>query len=314
MAQANDAFYATTPPSRTFRTSAASAGPVAAAIVERLDAVAGVAPPHVALTVVDVGCGEGALLMAVRSAVGHRAPTWEPRLRLVGLDLHPPPDGTAAVEWIAGDASAPPLARLTGVVVAHEFLDDLGIDIVHRRPTGPAIELVDEDGMPSTLPLDSTDPRVAWADLWWPDAPRVECGLLRDQAWARAVAMLDSGYAVAVDYGHLRLDRPDASTLIGWSMGHPTSPVADGSMNVTAHVAIDSLAAAGERVAGRRAWRRLQSDVLGRVPMPAGSGAGARARLAAIDAAARQAELTDPQGLGAHHWLVQPVGMAPSPE
>ena len=80
---------------------------------------------------------------------------------------------------------------------------------------------------------------------------RAEIGSSRDDAWAAITGMLDAGAAVAIDYGHTRAERVagtwDGGTLVGYRDGHVVTPVADGSCNLTAHVAIDSVAAAVPR-------------------------------------------------------------------
>jgi SAM-dependent MidA family methyltransferase len=95
--------------------------------------------------------------------------------------------------------------------------------------------------------------------------------------------------------------------------------VPDGSCDVTAHVAMDSVASAGERVARRAYSMSFQREALralgadgGRPPLtlaatdPAGY-------VRALAAASTVAELTDPAGLGGHRWLWQPVDMAFDP-
>ncbi|MER7439290.1 SAM-dependent methyltransferase [Micromonospora avicenniae] len=155
-----------------------------------------------------------------------------------------------------------------------------------------------------------------------PDAAtgaRAEIGRTRDEAWADAVNRIDRGLALAVDYGHLTPERPVGGTLTGYRGGRQVTPVPDGSCDVTAHVAMDSVASAGERVARcayslssqREALRALGADG-GRPPLtlaatdPAGY-------VRALAAASTVAELTDPAGLGGHRWLWQPVDVAFDP-
>jgi SAM-dependent MidA family methyltransferase len=122
--------------------------------------------------------------------------------------------------------------------------------------------------------------------------------------------------ALGVDYGHLRGARPAGGTLTGYRGGRQVPPVPDGSCDVTAHVAMDSVAAAGERVAGcaytlmsqREALRALGADG-GRPPLSL-AGTDPAGYLRALAAASAVAELTDPAGLGGHWWLLQPVGVA----
>lgn len=148
---------------------------------------------------------------------------------------------------------------------------------------------------------------------------RAEIGRTRDEAWAEAVGKIDRGLALAVDYGHLRESRPVDGTLTGYRGGRQVPPVPDGSRDVTAHVAMDSVASAGERVARcayalgsqREGLRALGADG-GRPPLSLAANDPA-GYLRALAAASAVAELTDPAGLGGHWWLRQPVGIDPAP-
>jgi SAM-dependent MidA family methyltransferase len=138
-------------------------------------------------------------------------------------------------------------------------------------------------------------------------------------AWAEAVGSIDRGLAVAVDYGHLRVDRPIDGTLTGYRGGRQVAPMPDGSCDVTAHVAVDSVAAAGERVARcayslvsqQEGLRTLGADG-GRPPLALAT-SDPTGYMRALAAASTVAELTDPAGLGGHWWLLQPVGVALDP-
>ncbi|MFF5215143.1 SAM-dependent methyltransferase [Micromonospora sp. NPDC000442] len=148
-----------------------------------------------------------------------------------------------------------------------------------------------------------------------PAVDRAEIGRTRDEAWADAVGRVDRGLALTVDYGHLRVERPIDGTLTGYRNGRQVPPVPDGSCDVTAHVAMDSVASAGERVARcayvltsqREALRALGADG-GRPPLSLASSDPA-GYLRALATASAAAELTDPAGLGGHWWLWQPVGL-----
>ncbi|WP_432097105.1 SAM-dependent methyltransferase [Streptomyces sp. bgisy100] len=188
---------------------------------------------------------------------------------------------------------------------------------------------------------------------------RAEIGAPRDEAWARAVACLRHGLAVAVDYAHTREDRPLFGTLTGFRDGREVRPVPDGSCDITAHVALDACAAAGAMAAGTavaEAGPKAESSPTAGTGAAAGAGptagTGATAGPDALDGAAllsggpslltqrdalhalgvdgrrpplalastdpgayvralssagEAAELTDPSGLGAFGWLIQPV-------
>nr|WP_116076132.1 SAM-dependent methyltransferase [Asanoa ferruginea] len=145
--------------------------------------------------------------------------------------------------------------------------------------------------------------------------PRREVGRARDEAWAGAVAAVERGLAVAVDYGHLLDARPFDGTLAGYQAGRQVAPVPDGSRDVTAHVAIDAVALAGSTVARRAYTLMTQRQALkalgadgGRPPISlAGSDPAGYVR--ALAAASAAAELMTPGGLGDHWWLLQPVGI-----
>ncbi|MBG6101094.1 SAM-dependent MidA family methyltransferase [Micromonospora vinacea] len=151
------------------------------------------------------------------------------------------------------------------------------------------------------------------------DHRRAEIGRSRDEAWAHAVGKISRGLAVAVDYGHLRESRPVDGTLTGYRGGRQVPPVPDGSSDVTAHVAMDSVASAGAAVARcayslvlqREALRALGADG-GRPPLSL-AGTDPVGYVRALAAASAVAELTDPAGLGGHWWLRQPVGIPLGP-
>lgn len=311
-------FVAGTGPAGHFRTSV-HASPVFASCLLRLLTSLDAALGHPArLDVVDVGAGRGELLRSVALAMA--VPLAE-RVRLIAVEKAPRPhDLPAKIEW---RAEIPP--GVTGLLMATEWLDNVPLDLAVRAEDGWRCLLVDPaTGEESTGgPVSVED--AAWLDRWWPPAgpdrtgARAEIGRSRDEAWAAAVAHLDRGLALAVDYGHRRASRPVDGTLTGYRGGRQVPPVPDGSCDVTAHVAIDSVASAGERVARcaytlvsqREALRALGADG-GRPPLSLASRDPAGYVRALADASA-VAELTDPAGLGGHWWLRQPVGLAPEP-
>ncbi|WDZ85693.1 SAM-dependent methyltransferase [Micromonospora cathayae] len=316
-------------PAAHFRTSV-HASPVFGAallrLVEQVDAALG-HPDR--LDVVDVGAGRGELLttlarLVARSpAVSRRAdPTAPPdgrpaalldRLRLTGVELAPrPPDLPAPIGW--RDRLPEPV---TGLLLATEWLDNVPLDVAVAGGDGWRTVLVDPAGHESVGgPVDPAD--AAWLDAWWPGpvpGGRAEIGRPRDLAWADAVRAVDRGLALAVDYGHLRASRPVDGTLTGYRNGRQVPPVPDGSCDLTAHVAVDAVAAAGDPATGtsyallpqRDALRLLGADG-GRPPL-ALAGTDPAGYLRALATASAVTELTDPAGLGGHWWLVQPVGV-----
>jgi SAM-dependent MidA family methyltransferase len=250
--------------------------------------------------VVEVGAGGGELL----GALAVDAPD---RWRLVGVDVCPRPPGLPArVEW----QTTPP-QEWTGALLAVEWLDVVPVDVVERAENGlRLVEVAPDGGERAELPVPAADD--AWLQRWWLPAEvgdRAEVGRSRDHAWAKAVARLTRGVAVAVDYA-ADPSRDVAGTLTGYRDGRQLLPVPDGSCDLTAHVLLESCAAA---VAGvdtlllsqRDALRRL--GVSGRRPSYGGD---ARSYLAELSRAGENAELLDPDGLGGFTWLLQAKGVA----
>jgi SAM-dependent MidA family methyltransferase len=305
-------FYRRERPSAHFRTSV-HASPLFAQAIAGLAARVDAALGHPdRFDLVDVGAGRGELLAGVAAAVpeGLRA-----RLRLVGVEVAGRPGGLpAGTEWT--DA-VPPLA---GLLVANEWLDNVPVDVVELAPDGPRLVLVDETGAESLgPPLDGTGRE--WLRAWWPLTElgaRAEIGCARDEAWAHAVGQLDRGVAVAMDYAHCRAERSAGAvaggTLAAYRDGRAVRPVPDGSCDLTAHVALDSCAAAATAAHTlltdqRTALREL--GVSGQRPPREQASADPAGYLAALANAGAAAELTDPAGLGGFGWLIQSVAVPP---
>ena len=142
---------------------------------------------------------------------------------------------------------------------------------------------------------------------------RAEIGWPRDRAWADAVSRIRRGAALAVDYGHLRDERPAFGTLTGFVGGRQVPPIPDGSRDITAHVAIDAVAAAAgapyRLVRQRTALRTLGID--GSRPPLDQAHTDPMGYLRALSAAGAAAELIDPAGLGGHWWLLHGIGIEP---
>ncbi|MGE5829521.1 MAG: SAM-dependent methyltransferase, partial [Micromonosporaceae bacterium] len=241
------------------------------------------------------------------------------RLRLTAVELAPPPDDLPeAVLW---QAELPVPASRSGLVIATEWLDNVPLDIA-TVDEGGALRylLVDPETGTEHLgePVAAED--AEWAARWWggpQPAPglRVELGGPRDAAWARAVGVLQAGLAITVDYGHLWYARPVLGSLASYADGRAVSPIPDGTRDLTVHVAMDAVCAAGEAVAGRPAVLTTQRDALhalgfdGTRPPLSLASTDPAGYLRALSAATQAAELTDVEGLGGHYWLIQPVGI-----
>jgi SAM-dependent MidA family methyltransferase len=258
-------------------------------------------------TIVDVGAGRGELL-----AEAHRV---DPGLTLLGVEVAPrPADLPEAVAWTAGLPES-----VEGLVVANEWLDNIPCHVVEVDGSGvPRVVHVDPATGRETLGASLTDRSVpaslgAWCEQWWPvhgAAPgtRAEVGTTRDVAWADVVRRVTQGLAVAVDYGHTAEARPPLGTLRSYQRGQEVDVLPDGSRDVTAHVAVDAVAARVEGVVlpQRDALRGL--GVSGARPELAMATQDPHGYVRALSLAGEAAELTDETGLGGFSWVVSSRG------
>lgn len=298
-------------PAGHFRTSVHASPLYAGAVARLLAEVDEELGRPAELALVDVGAGRGELVAGVLAALG---PETAERVRPYAVELAARPPGLPErVVWTDRVPSG-----VTGLLFANEWLDNVPLDVAERDGDGVlrGVEVSPAGEERLAGPLPAAD--AAWAARWWPDGDRVELGGPRDAAWAGAVAALDRGLAVAVDYAHHAADRPPFGTLAGFRDGREVRPVPDGGCDVTAHVALDSAAAAAvaARPAGsvhslwttQRAALRALGVHGGRPPL-ALAGTDPAAYLRALGGAGEGAELTDPAGLGGFGWLVQGVRM-----
>lgn len=301
-------------PRHHFRTGV-TASPVLAGALHRLAAAVDdtLGRPS-RFDVVDVGAGDGTLLAGLATHLTGDQPD---RWRLRGVDLRGRPPGLPPrVGW-----SDRPPDQAHGLLVAHELLDDVPVDVIERADDGLRLVEVTRDGT-ERLGGPPGDPDVEWLERWWPmtDAEvgdRAESGRARDDAWTALVGCLGAGAALAVDYGHSRPERAarrwSAGTLTGYRDGQQVAPVPDGSCDLTAHVALDACEQAGLAAGAtrslltdqRRALRAL--GVSGALPDPALARVDPAGYVAALAEASAATELTRPGGLGGFGWLLQSV-------
>jgi SAM-dependent MidA family methyltransferase len=288
-------------PAAHFRTSAHAsplfAGAIAA-LLERVDEALD-HPPR--LDLVDVGAGRGELLRGVLAAL---PPPVAARVAAVGVEVAPRPgDLPDPIGW----TSTVPTG-VTGLLVATEWLDNIPVDIVELDSRlRPRYVLSAADGTETLdgAPLDPAD--AAWLAAWWPmaglpEGARAELGAPRDEAWASAAGGVARGLALAIDYGHVAGARPLFGTLTGFRDGKETPAVPDGSCDLTVAVALDSLAVHHLLLTQREALRLLGVHG-GRPPLSLASTDPA-GYVRALARAGEAAELTDPTGLGGHHWVM----------
>jgi SAM-dependent MidA family methyltransferase len=269
------------------------------------EALVTLALQHGLTHVVDVGAGRGELLAHLHAA--------QPSLRLTGVDVVPrPPALPGVVEWLVspgGPGLPPELTHLrSALVVAHEWLDVVPCAVAQVDEHGVLrYRLVDPTGVESWGPR-VTGRELEWSRSHWPGerpGERVEIGLSRDLAWSGLLQRLDTGLAVAIDYGHRRDHRPREGTLTAYRTGRQVTAVPDGSCDLTAHVAMDSLVHT-ELVDQRTALRRL--GVLGQTPPIELAHAEPLAYLRGLERAGAAASLTARGGFGDFLWAFSRVG------
>ena len=292
-------------PAHHFRTSVHASPLFAGALLRLLERVdAALRQPRV-LDIVDVGAGRGELLTTLHALLPARLAD---RARLTAVEVAPRP--AELPPEIAWRRDVP--QGIVGLLVATEWLDNVPLDVADLDDAGRLRKvLVDPASGAEELGglVDAAD--LFWLRRWWPRPGRVEIGWPRDTAWADAVHQMRRGWALAVDYGHLRAERPVHGTLTGYRAGRQVRPVPDGSCDVTAHVAIDAAAAAAgtpyRMIRQRQALRALGVD--GARPPRELARTDPAGYLRALAAAGAAAELTEPAGLGGHWWLLHSVGI-----
>ncbi len=219
------------------------------------------------IDLVDAGAGGGELLAGV---LAMSEPTLVSRTQATAIDFRAAPegylarhldrpvaDGTARwaggrtehgpmiARWRRGDArvECPPTR---GLIVAHELLDDVPCDVAVLKPDGWRYLVVDLAGDEVVDGL--VEPSDAsWLQRWAGDArpaDRVEIGRPRDELAVALASRVTCGRLIIVDYATTADQRRrfhPGGTLTGYRDGNQCRPRPDGTMNLTAHVAIDSV-------------------------------------------------------------------------
>jgi hypothetical protein len=181
-------------------------------------------------------------------------------------------------------------------------------------------------------------PDLAWLDRWWPtgtesadrngvdqvrvdqvrvDRVRAEVGRTRDRAWQGVIAALrtSGGAALMIDYGHLRTARPPQGSLTGFVHGREVAPEPSPAVNLTADVAVDAVAAAGEEAGARTDFLVEQRSAVSRLlppdPTPGPPAARPDGQPAGPGTLALLQERSERHALasafGNHWWLLQTV-------
>jgi SAM-dependent MidA family methyltransferase len=301
------------PPARHFRTSVLVSPRYAGAMAVLLcDIDAALGHPG-RLDLVDIGAGRGELLSQVLAEVSADTDLAR-RIAARAVEVTSRPTG---LDPRIGWQSSPP-ARITGLVIASEWLDNIPLDVVELTSDGPRLVQVEAgSGAERPGPAPSRAD-LAWLRRWWPlgePGDRAEIGWPRCRAWAGVLRRIERGLAVAADYAHQKAARPSQGTLTGYREGRAVRAIPDGTRDITAHVALDACADAGAAAGAketlltsqRQALRALGVD--GRRPPLAQAASDPLGYATALCQASGAAALIDADGLGGFGWLVQAVGM-----
>ncbi|MFG2950911.1 SAM-dependent methyltransferase [Streptomyces adustus] len=292
-------------PAGHFRTSVHASPLFAEAVARLLCRVDEALGRPAVLDFVDLAAGRGELVRGVLAALPADVAA---RTRACAVEIADRPSGLdPRIGWLPE-----PPREVTGLLFANEWLDNVPVDVAEVDAAGMArLVLVRADGA-ERLGEPVRGAAADWLARWWPlpaeEGLRAEIGLPRDRAWASAVSRVARGLAVAVDYGHTADTRPPFGTLTGFREGRGTTPVPDGSCDITAHVALDACALAdARRITQRTALHRL--GLTGARPSLTLASSDPTAYVRALARAGQAAELTAPGGLGDFGWLLQPVGI-----
>jgi SAM-dependent MidA family methyltransferase len=257
-------------------------------------------------SVVDIGAGNGRLLEELAAI--------RPDLQLLGIDLRARPHGLSEQvswaqdlwdvrygRWTSGEAGVALGRSEPAMIICCEWLDDLPCQVVARYADGWRDVIINDAGMEQAgARLD--DDQLAWTDRWWSGGDRAEIGLTRDRAWAELIKMImkRGGCALMIDYGHTAERRPVTGSLAAYRDGRALEPVAAG-VNLTAHVAVDAVRAAGEGLGATTAFCGLQSEVVAELlqvdahPDP----------LVDLGRRSQHSALSSQYVWGSHWWLLQ---------
>lgn len=201
------------------------------------------------LEIFDLGAGNGALAVAMRTLLPVNS-------SVHAIDLRPPPHPLPpGIDWHTLDVTKCDLPRrdldATPVIIAHELLDDIPCDvvIVDDDATYRWVNF-EADGFPA-LGDHVDDPGVIdWIQRWWPGlrpGMQIEVGISRDLLWQQLMHQWPHTIGILIDYGHTLRERAigtwDGGTMAGYRSGRLVSPQLDGRTNITAHVAVDAIAA-----------------------------------------------------------------------
>ena len=227
-------------PAAHFRTSVHASPRYAGAILALLrHADAALGHPD-RLDLVDIGAGQGELLSQVLALAQHLpagpaadGPGLSFPQRIVPRAVEIAPRSPGCDDRIRWSQALP--ARIRGLVIASEWLDNIPVDVAELTPDGPRIVLVDPGSGAERTGPPAGPAEQDWLRRWWPlhhPGDRAELGHPRCAAWAgrdraarrrprpgRGLRALAGGQAAGRDPGRVP-GRPGGAADPGRVTGH----------------------------------------------------------------------------------------------
>ncbi len=293
-----DGFYRSQLPADHFRTSVHASPLFCRAILQLVNRTG-------ARAVTDFGAGSGELLAQLAASA--------PDLALTAVEVRARPEGLPEqVAWV------PELPdRVEGLLIANELLDNVPCQVVERTEDAWRVVEVQTDTGEERLGSAANDDEVAWLTRWWPSSAagvadgagqvgqRAEVGLARDLLWVDACSRVSTGTSLAIDYGHHADYRPTLSTVRSYRGGRETPLSLDGQHDITAHVAIDSVAAAVGAETARQRDMLYELGLTTMRPDVSTASADPVGYVHALSLASEAGELVASPGLGDLLWVMR---------
>lgn len=310
-------FYRTQSPRRHFATSVNG---VPGTVDVLADALAEFMHHHGLRNFVDLAAGQCDLVCAVAAR--------DPEVCAIAMDIRPRlgsadggrthPGCTGQGKWLELPVGRATLTAMRAaladideaLVWAHEWLDVVPCEIAELGPDRELhYVLYDIENGVEELGGHISEADLQWCRLHWSPVEldvgdRVEIGRERDLRWSQVTQSLGSGIAIAVDFGHTADRRPRRGTLTGYRDGRAVPAVPDGTCDLSAAVAMDSL---GAPVLLEQRLVLAGLGVAAGPPDPAMATAQPQAYLAALTRCAASASLLGP-GYGDTLWAIAPAG------
>lgn len=207
-------------------------------------------------TVIEPGAGDGQLARDVLGYVPHLAPAFAAALRYVTVDRASEPTRNRSTHVAAQNL---PFQPVTGCILSNELLDALPVHRVVQRERGlRELYVTSQDGQFVEVEDAVSSPAIAARfqeeEVQLAEGQRADVCLELEPWLQDAAAVLERGFVLTIDYGHLATDlfapqRPGGSLRCYYKHTLSADPYAHvGDQDMTAHVDFTALARLGQRL------------------------------------------------------------------